>query len=88
MAAFKLAKQAAEEGDCLVSISITEPMSYRRGASEEEVKGELRQQLRFFVDENCKPDFVICEVKHPKQQVTSFMNELLLPLVPRVHSRT
>ena len=65
MAAFKLAKQAAEEGDCLVSISITEPMSYRRGASEEVVKGELRQQLTFFVDEDCKPDFVICEVKHP-----------------------
>ena len=48
LAAFKLAKQAAEEGDCLVSISITEPMSYRRGASEEEVKTELTTSTQVF----------------------------------------
>ena len=62
LAAFRLAKQVADEGGCLVSISITEPMSYRRGATDDEVKDELRQQLQFFEDEKCRPDFVACEV--------------------------
>ena len=62
VAAYRLAREVADEGDALVSISLTEPMSYRQGAGEEQVKAELRQQLQFFIDEHLQPDFVACEV--------------------------
>ena len=89
LAAFKLARQVADEGGCLVSISLNEPTSYQRGESEENVKEELRQQLKFFVDEGCRPDFVACEVLVITQtRSTNMIDNVPQFSVPRLHPRT
>ena len=60
-AAYKLAREVADTGDALVSISITETMAYRsHRKGKEEVIKEFRSQLDFFKD--CEVDFLICEV--------------------------
>ena len=63
LAAFRLARQVADEGNALVSVSLSEPLSAREDASEEDVKNQLREQIQFFVNEKCDIDFVACEVR-------------------------
>ena len=62
LAAYQLAREVADEGGALVSVSLTQPMSYMKGADRDQVKAELRDQLQFFVDAQCDIDFVACEV--------------------------
>ena len=62
LAAFKLAREVADEGNALVSISLSEPTSVLKGQPKEVVQPEMRRQLQLFIDENCDIDFVACEV--------------------------
>ena len=59
-AACKLAREAAAEGDALVSASISETPSYREGKGKEAVVEQFRNQVAFL--KTCDVDFIICEV--------------------------
>ena len=59
-AACKLAREAAAEGDALVSASISETPSYREGKGKDAVVEQFRNQVAFL--KTCDVDFIICEV--------------------------
>ena len=59
-AACKLAREAAAEGDALVSASISETPSYREGKGKVAVVEQFRNQVAFL--KTCDVDFIICEV--------------------------
>ena len=63
MAAYGIAREVADEGDALVSISLSETTSYKQGKPKEVVQPEFEQQLKFFKDEGCDIDFIVCEVQ-------------------------
>ena len=67
LAAYKLAREVADEGNALVSISLNEPTSVLKGEPKEVVQREMRRQIQFFIDENSDIDFVACEVRFTRE---------------------
>ena len=76
IAAFRLAREVADEGDALVSISLTETKSYAKGESKDVVQAEFEQQLSFFRDEGCDIDFIVCEVRPATRDATSILSSV------------
>ena len=53
MAAYRIAREVANEGEALVSITLSETMSYKAGKGKEVVQPDFEKQLQFFKDEGC-----------------------------------
>ena len=64
LAAVELARQAADDSDAYVSVSLCMSQNYEQGKSKDVVIADFRKQLQFFVDEGCKIDLIVCEVCH------------------------
>ncbi|XP_076333428.1 betaine--homocysteine S-methyltransferase 1-like [Tachypleus tridentatus] len=58
-AACKLAREVAEEGDCLVAGGLSQTPTYLSGRNKEKVQEEFRKQVKVFTENGV--DFLICE---------------------------
>ncbi|XP_022246007.1 betaine--homocysteine S-methyltransferase 1-like isoform X2 [Limulus polyphemus] len=58
-AACKLAREVAEEGDCLVAGGLSQTPTYLSGKNKGEVQEEFRKQVKVFTENGV--DFLICE---------------------------
>ncbi|XP_076333420.1 betaine--homocysteine S-methyltransferase 1-like [Tachypleus tridentatus] len=58
-AACKLAREVAEEGDCLVAGGLSQTPTYLSGRNKEKVQEEFRKQVAVFTENGV--DFLICE---------------------------
>ncbi|XP_022246003.1 betaine--homocysteine S-methyltransferase 1-like [Limulus polyphemus] len=57
--ACKLAREVAEEGDCLVAGGLAQILTYQPGTNKEKVQEEFRKQVDVFVKNGV--DFIVCE---------------------------